>query len=82
MRPCQQDHFNNKKQNYRNLIVGARRALDFAISKSNQKAIDEQRKRIECFQGLIKQLDLMIDDDKDNSPPPSSEHNSNSKKAD
>lgn len=42
-----------------------RKITDIRNANVDQKAIDEQRKRIACFQGLIRQLDLMLDEDKD-----------------
>ncbi len=48
MRPCQRQHYNRKKDSYRR-----------EIKKANI-AIDAQRKRILCFQGLIKQLEVAM----------------------
>lgn len=54
MRPCQRKHYEHKKQSYRDSINKAR------------ITIEEQQKRIKCFQGLIAQLTLAMketDDD-------------------
>ncbi len=66
MRPCQKRHFLRKRIAYEASIEMANRKItDIRNANVDQKAIDEQRKRIACFQGLIRQLDLMLDEDKD-----------------
>jgi len=56
MRPCQKEHFNRKKDSYRKKINDCK------------AAIDEQNKRIACFQGLIKQLDHVLKENDDRAP--------------
>ncbi len=52
MNDCQRAHFRRKKQSYDDKI------------QECLKAKTEQDKRISCFLGLIKQIDLMLDENK------------------
>jgi peptidoglycan hydrolase CwlO-like protein len=56
MRPCQKKHFIQKIDSYQE-----------SINKCNIN-IEDQRKRIDCFQGLINQLRAVINDDTDDTP--------------
>lgn len=56
MRPCQKKHYTQKIKSYQT-----------TIDKCNVN-IEDQRKRIDCFQGLINQLRAVINDDSDESP--------------
>jgi hypothetical protein len=56
MRPCQKDHALRKIKSYQD-----------TIDKCNIN-IKDQRKRIDCFQGLINQLRAVINDDSDDAP--------------
>jgi hypothetical protein len=53
MRPCQKTHYLRKIDSYQTVI-----------NKCNVN-IEDQRKRIDCFQGLINQLRAVINDDSD-----------------
>ncbi len=52
MNDCQRTHFRKKKQSYDDKI------------EECLKAKKEQDKRISCFMGLIRQIDLMLDETK------------------